>query len=386
MDTAPNTQQVTRRAAMNGLAVVGFVALILIGIATAIYAATFLPKALSKLSTANVFLSSIGNTNNNQLQAVPSSIPVTNTPAPTTIPVSPAPTPVTTTPTPVVTTPTVPTVTTPTVTPAPVTPTYTKPVYQVVTVPASQNYYGLPDLTVHIVSVGYLRTYGDTSSYTTSSYVPQGYEGAIRFVVGNSGTNSVSNWNFEARLPTSDSSSYYRSSTQRALNPNDSITFTLGFDNGNIGNSRTVSVTVDPNNGVSESNEGNNTDSSSIDIRGNSNGNNNSSQYDSNGNYCSYGTYYSNGRTYCNSSSNSNNSSNNSQYSSSGQYCVYGTYYQAGNYYCSATSNNNSSRYDSNGAYCSYGTYYSNGRYYCSTNSSYNSGCYYSTGGAYVCQ
>ncbi|MGE5540722.1 MAG: CARDB domain-containing protein [Bacillota bacterium] len=349
MDTTQNhdheTQQ-TRKAAVGGLAVVGFIALILIGIATAIYAASFLPRAISRVGTANVYLSTLFQPNDGQPSENPQ--PPASTSTPTSIPLSPAPA-TTTAPAPSIpSTPSTPA-------PTPVTPTYTQPTYQVVTVPGTQ-YYGLADLVTTITSVGYLRNEGDTSSFVTDDTVPSGYQGAVRFVIANRGTNISNSWMFEAHLPTTDGSSVYRSGTQRALNPGDTIVYTLGFDNADRG-SETIRVEADANNRVAESNENNNTDSASIYLNGSSSSS--SRDYDSNGNYCRYGTYYRNGHYYCETSS-----QNNDSYDSNGNYCRYGTYYSNGRYYCES-SNQDYDSYDSNGNYCRYGTYYSNGRYYC---------------------
>lgn len=340
METTHDSTQ-SRKAAVGGLAVVGFIALILIGIATAIYAASFLPKAFSRLSTANVYLSSITQPNdNNQLEAVNP-----NTNAPTSIPLSPA----TTTTTTVVSTPT-PTYTQPTQTVVKPTPVYTQPTYRVVPVATTQNYYGLPDLTTVITSVGYLRNSGDTNSYVIADAVPSGYTGAVRFVVSNRGTNTTGSWYFEAELPGAGNNSNYRSDSQRSLAPGDSIVYTLGFDSTTRGRD-TVRVEADPNDRIDESSEGNNTDTESIYLNGGNSNSNNSGSYDSNGNYCRYGTYYQNGRYYCETSNNNNNSSS---YDSNGNYCSYGTYYSNNRYYCNSSSNNNSnnsSHYDSNGNY-----------------------------------
>ncbi len=379
METNHGASTTTKKAALGGLAVVGFIALILIGIATAIYAASFLPKALTRLSSANVYLSSLTQTGgSNQLEPVQQpATQVIYTPAPTanTIPFGTTTTTTTVTPPVTVTPPT----TTTTVT-TPVTPTYvpprTTPTYRVVQVPASQNYSGLPDLVATITSVGYLRNDGDTSSFVAANTVPSGRQGAVRFVIANRGTNVTGSWNFEADLPNSSSNSNYRSSSQQSLKPGDSIVYTLGYDNSTRG-SDTFRVEADSSRNVSESNESNNTDSESIYFNGTSSSNNSGSDYDSNGNYCRNGTYYSNGRYYCETSSSSNN--NHDSYDSNGKYCSNGTYYSSGRYYCETSSNSNTSSYDSNGNYCRYGTYTQNGRRYCETQSNTN-GSYDSDG------
>ena len=355
----------TKKAAVGGLAVVGFIALILIGIATAIYAASFLPKAIGKLSSANVYLSGLvqPNDNNNTLQAVQPTTPFVDSPAPTSIPLSPATSTSSLLPTEQPTT--VPTYTPPATQPtkpvytAPATPTYTR-----VQVPSTPNYYGLADLVTTITGVGYLRTNGDTNSFIAASTVPSGYQGAVRFVIANRGTNVSPSWDFRASLPGAGNSSDYRSDSQRSLKPGDSIVFTMGFDSTTRG-SDTVRIEADSSDRISESNESNNVATQTIYLNGNSNTNSNSNRdYDSNGTYCRYGTYYQNGRYYCETSSSNRN---NDEYDSNGNYCRYGTYYQNGRYYCESSSSNNDRDYDSNGNFCPDGAYYSysNNRYYC---------------------
>lgn len=345
METTHGTSgTTTRRAAVGGLAVVGFVALILIGIATAIYAASFIPKALSRLGSANVYLSTLGEGNENGLEVADPQNPNDYGAAPTSVPLSPA-----TTTAPAPTQPT-------TYTPPARTPTYTQPTYTVV--PTTPSYYGLPDLVTTIDSVGYLRRSGDTNSYVADDRVPSGYQGAVRFTVANRGTDVSDSWTFSARLP-SDSDSTYRSGTQRALKPGDRIVFTLGFDSSDDGR-ETIRIEADQNDRINESNESNNEDTASIYLNGSSS-RNSDRDYDSNGRYCQYGTYYSNGRYYCENNSNTSNR----DYDSNGNYCRYGTYYSNGRYYCESSSSSSNQYYDSNGRYCTYGTYYSNGRYYC---------------------
>src|SRR3989344_1016218 len=83
-----------------------------------------------------------------------------------------------------------------------------------------------------------------------------------RFTIQNIGGTDTGIWTFNASLPSSTNSSYY-STSQNSLAPGQSATFTLGFENPYTG-SNTVSVNIDPNNNISESNENNNYTSRSI--------------------------------------------------------------------------------------------------------------------------
>ncbi|MDB5688112.1 MAG: hypothetical protein JWR77_2701 [Rhizorhabdus sp.] len=246
-----------RQAAVNGLAVVGFIALVFIGITLAIYAARYVPSALSRISTANVFLSIFGKGHDADLEVVPTTVPFDNSGLVATS--------TATTTTPVATT------TAPVVTTRPATtPVYTGPqttgTYVIGTQPASPaNYFGKPDLIVTILSTGYLSS-NDTNSYIVSKTVPNGKRGAFKFRVTNVGTNVSGRYEFKAELPTTSSGFTFTSPTQDSLRPSEYVDFVLGFDKTDNGKNRTVSVTVDSARDVSESNESNNDDSASITI------------------------------------------------------------------------------------------------------------------------
>ena len=179
-----------RRATINALAIVGFVVLIIIGMALAVYAATFVPKAVTRIGGAAVYLSSI---------FVPSEAPAAIevvTPGDT-IPFADAPGAGIATTTPVVETPAKPAVAPTAITPRPGTPTYTV----VTTTKPAPVLYGLPDLTVAVVAKGYL-TSADTSSFVKSDSVPSGERPAVKFSVLNTGTNASGRFDFTAKLPT----------------------------------------------------------------------------------------------------------------------------------------------------------------------------------------
>ncbi len=132
-----------------------------------------------------------------------------------------------------------------------------------VNVPAT--YYGLPDLVTTIVQVGYLKT-SSTNSFVESDSIPSGKDGAVRFIVMNQGNNASGQWRFRAELP-SDTDETYDSPYQQSLLPGASVTVILGFDNTDKGNNQDISVIADYGNRIQESNEGNNEDSTTIDIR-----------------------------------------------------------------------------------------------------------------------
>lgn len=244
-DRSPNKQ-----AAQSALAIVGFIALILIGIGLAIYAARYVPVALNRLGTGAVSLSSI---------FTPAEEDAADEPvvmlSETTVPFEPV---ATTTDsvdaTPTYTAPAATVTRTNTV-------TYTQPVPVVV---PPQAPYGRADLAVEITAVGYCSS-DRVSSFRRANEVPDGENGGIQFQVRNIGTNTSGSWDFEYDLPTSPALSR-TVSNQRTLGPGDRVDYTLCFTEPRSGNNRTVRIDVDSGREVTESNENNNADSAQVDI------------------------------------------------------------------------------------------------------------------------
>lgn len=258
-----NTSSVAKRAAINGLAVVGFVALIFAGITLAVYAARFVPSAVGNLGSAAVYFSSVFSEEDvdAELEAVPGDTVIpfsdeegavsseTEEGTKETEPVAPAEAPEAFRP---VSTPSNPS-------PAPTTGTYV-----IGTLPAGETPepYGLPDLTVTITERGYLET-GSSASYVKADEVPDDKRGAIKFVVENKGTNVSGKWKFTAKVPTSPSYTF-TSPEQNSINPGSRVEFVLGFDRAKSGDSQNITITVDSNEKVEESNEGNNKDTETL--------------------------------------------------------------------------------------------------------------------------
>lgn len=249
METTTIRTSTTRRAAVNGLAVVGFIMLVILGMALAVYAATYVPGAISRIGSAAVYLSSafIAPTEETDLVVVP---PAETVPFGNDVP--------TATTTQETTTPVVP----PAAAPTPVANTPVTRVVQVGTAPAPLS--GLSDLTVENVITGYLTT-ANTTSFVKSNTVPDGERGAVKFSVFNRGTNVSGRFEFEVELPTTKAYTY-NSGNQQSLNPGERIEYVLGFDKTKDGDNRTITITVDPDKDIKESNEGNNTRSVTVDI------------------------------------------------------------------------------------------------------------------------
>lgn len=246
----------TKRVAVNALAIVGFIVLIGIGMMLAVYAATFVPTAVTRLGSAAVYLSSV---------FVPAEKPATLevvTPG-TTVPFPEAPAVTEATTTPAV-------AATPAATPAAIAPSagpVKTTVYTVGTVPKpTPVLYGLPDLTVDIVATGYL-TSSDISTFIKSDTIPDDMRVAVKFTITNKGTNASGRFDFDATLPTTRTYTF-TSDKQDSLLPGESSNeFILWFDRSRSGDDRVITITVDEDSDIKESNESNNSDSVKVEIK-----------------------------------------------------------------------------------------------------------------------
>ncbi len=242
----------TRQAATNGLAVVGFIALVALGIWLAVYSARYIPIAADQLGAAAVSLSQIFT------PAVKPTLTVIPT-ASTTISFNNS----TSTPE-----------STPTIAPKKQTPAAPKTVgdrasgtYPMSgTTTATASLFGFPDLVINIKDVGYLAT-TSAESFVASSTVPVGSRPAVTFTIKNVGTNATGAWRFSASIP-ANTAYIYQSQLQPPLNPGDSIDYTLGFDQANKGADKMISITANFDRAVTESNPDNNSASTKITILG----------------------------------------------------------------------------------------------------------------------
>ena len=238
------------QAAINGLAVVGFVALVIAGIWLAVYSTRFVPDVVSRVGAAAVYLGSVFN------PADEPALSVVSTPiASTTISFGDSSSTIST----------------------PVTQSRTNPikttagertsgVYQIGGATTTSALSGLPDLVVNISSVGYLAS-TSADSFVATSTMRSNNRPAIKFTVKNIGANKSGGWRFSASIPTQSSYLYY-SPFQQPLNPGDSIDYTLGFDQPVAGSDKMISVTANFDRAIGESNMNNNSASASITIVG----------------------------------------------------------------------------------------------------------------------
>ena len=104
-----------------------------------------------------------------------------------------------------------------------------------------------------------------TDSFVPANIIPPGARPAVKFSIANNGTNSTGPWNFIAHIP-SINNTVFSSPIEPSLNPGDHTVFTLGFNQAIPGPAQTITIQVDPNNTVYESNEGNNSASAAVTI------------------------------------------------------------------------------------------------------------------------
>lgn len=244
----------TREVTIRSLAVIGFITLTFLGAWLAIYSARYVPKTVSRAATAAVYISSIftPTSSHSSLSVVP--VGATTTPDETTAPIA--------------TTPPVPVATKTTPKKKPVALTSGK---RVTTVRQIKNntstLYGLPDLTVSIDAVGYLAS-TSVESFIATSTIPHGKTPAVMFTIKNSGTNIAGSWRFSASIPTKTAYTYQSPVQNKPRKPGDSVVFTLGFTRASAGADKIISITVNPDHTVTESNTNNNTASTKITILG----------------------------------------------------------------------------------------------------------------------
>lgn len=236
----------TRKATINGLAVVGFGAIIVGGMLLAVYAAKYVPDALSRLSSA-VYLST--DTPKNETDTTKTTdttpaapvifAPATETPAAPKAPSTP-------------TTPSLPDE-------SGYRPATTGTTYQYQNGP---RLYGLSDLALTNVQTGYFRS----GTFYEDDRVSSGRDLGLRFRVENKGTNLASAWRVRVRVEGESDAIAYGGT----LYPNGYQDFTLRVTDPRTNRNLEIEIDVDYTNAVYESNENNNDRTVEIDSRGGS--------------------------------------------------------------------------------------------------------------------
>lgn len=229
-------KNVTRQS----VAIIGFIAIAILGMAIAIYAARFVPSAISGIAGAGAFVSDIFILDDGSNEPKPSEEePAEEEPTPQPPAEEPA-----EEETPVV---------------APVAP---KP-----TTPTAVTYSGFPDLRADITAIGYC-TSRNQASFVRATSIPRGAAyGGAQFMLSNIGTNVASGWTFAVDTPKNERIESFGV----LLRPGQSASGVTCFpyDSG----TNEVSVRIDSRSSVLESNESNNVDSQSISAQSNTNTN-----------------------------------------------------------------------------------------------------------------
>jgi hypothetical protein len=260
-----------RSAAANTFIVVGFLLLIFLGIGIAIYSSRYVPAAVNTFSVANP-VTGLPASNNDNSQAQLAVEPGTSVPFSTSQTIATT------------------TVMQPsngmtdgasTETPFPTTGSMYSTLsngYQATasaynaTAPApatsyaSASYYGLPDLSTHIVAVGYLAN-SSNSSFVAAPVIPIGARAAVEFTIGSVGTAPTGPWAFAAEIPT-DNGYNFQSPVEASMNPGDHVLFTLAFDQVPPGPAEMITIIADPNNYIQEVTKTNNTAQTSVSVVG----------------------------------------------------------------------------------------------------------------------
>lgn len=248
-----------RSPAMTALAVVGFIALILLGMLLAIYAVTFLPKALSGLGEAAVSLSRVFTDDSGDIEVVDQPATPNDPSVVVTIPLGPTETAAES-----------PAPTAPAPTYVPPAPAYYPPTVAPVIVPVQGQQpaggYGSPDLTVEIIAMGYVTRDGDSRTFRESSRVPRGEQGAVQFRITNRGTNVCGSFEYEVKVRNDDRRTDTATGRAPGMNPGQSVVTYAFFDARTSGDAE-IDIEVDSDDDIRESNERNNTDSDEISVR-----------------------------------------------------------------------------------------------------------------------
>ena len=225
------------KATVNGLAIVGFTALILGGVFLAVYAASYVPQALSRLAGA-VSLSTQEPQNTDT--ETPSTTTTKNTDT------NDAQTKKDTTDT-VTTTDTTPKTGGPLLVPQQPRVIYNGP-----------RLYGLPDLAIVSIEGGYFRN----GRFVEDNDVPNNRDAGVRFIVQNLGTNTVSDFRIKVEVEGEDDAL----GVGGLLYPNGTQLFTVRISDPKEGERLDVDVSLDYQNRIAETNERNNDESVRLDI------------------------------------------------------------------------------------------------------------------------
>lgn len=119
---------------------------------------------------------------------------------------------------------------------------------------------GLPDLVPVVLATGILQGGVEAKDFVATSTIASTDRVAVKFAVENKGDKtSGTNWNFTVVMPTQQTYIFESKPEHvQSLNPGERIEYVIGFDRPKVGSNLPISITVDSNNTLTESNENNN--------------------------------------------------------------------------------------------------------------------------------
>lgn len=119
---------------------------------------------------------------------------------------------------------------------------------------------GLPDLVPTVLATGKLVGGYAAHNFVATSVLTKDDRIAVKFAIENKGTKETgTNWRFNVIMPT-ETTYIFEGKTEHVQNllPGEKIEYVIGFDRPKIGTDLQIAIAVDHNKGVVESNENNN--------------------------------------------------------------------------------------------------------------------------------
>ncbi len=163
---------------------------------------------------------------------------------------------------------------------------------------------GVPDLAVQITSIGIIGSNGvfvTTNNFTTTDTV------VVKFKVENQGTAATGAWTMRVNMPSSNAIDQIKTISSGGIPAGRALTGQAVFNTPAVGLNQQVTINVDPNGAIAESNENNNQASIALNVtQANNyynNGYNNNYNYNNNNSYnynCNNGTYNGYNNNNCN--------------------------------------------------------------------------------------
>jgi uncharacterized cupredoxin-like copper-binding protein len=126
------------------------------------------------------------------------------------------------------------------------------------------DYYGDEvDLEVEIIAVGYINSSG---RFVEDNEMDEGDDAAVKFKVRNLGDDESGRWDYEVDMTPSFSGDTYERRNMSSLDPGESITITVEFNNAEDTGTNRFRVEVDPDDDIGDDRRSNNDDSATIRI------------------------------------------------------------------------------------------------------------------------